>query len=179
MVEDNKNPFCRDGGCYNCEVEVVEAVELVRSTAPHRTTPHPSRHPLVRTWYVVCPNSTSGGAMSSRAVIIAGCCSSPRGTWPTARSGPYFTGLGNMSLPLPPCAQSILALVENYMESRKDACWGREECIAPKKKAEARGLQLSSCIPMVSNCCSKSQETCLLAPFETPEGKIVDQKGRE
>lgn len=29
MVEDNKNPFCRDGGCYNCEVEVVEATELV------------------------------------------------------------------------------------------------------------------------------------------------------
>lgn len=28
MVEDNKNPFCRDGGCYNCEVEVVEATEL-------------------------------------------------------------------------------------------------------------------------------------------------------
>eukprot|EP00904_Undaria_pinnatifida_P013888 jgi/Undpi1/962/HiC_scaffold_10.g04426.m1 len=28
MVEDNKNPFCRDGGCYNCEVEVVEAMEL-------------------------------------------------------------------------------------------------------------------------------------------------------
>lgn len=31
MIEDNKNPFCRDGGCYNCEVEVVEADELVRT----------------------------------------------------------------------------------------------------------------------------------------------------
>lgn len=30
MPEDSINPFCRDGGCYNCEVEVVEADELVR-----------------------------------------------------------------------------------------------------------------------------------------------------
>lgn len=29
MIEDTKNPFCRDGGCYNCEVEIVEASELV------------------------------------------------------------------------------------------------------------------------------------------------------
>ncbi|CAM9587289.1 unnamed protein product [Ectocarpus fasciculatus] len=28
MPEDSKAPFCRDGGCYNCEVEVVEAAEL-------------------------------------------------------------------------------------------------------------------------------------------------------
>ncbi|CAN0060070.1 unnamed protein product [Pylaiella littoralis] len=28
MPEDSRNPFCRDGGCYNCEVEVVEADEL-------------------------------------------------------------------------------------------------------------------------------------------------------
>lgn len=28
MPEDSKNPFCRDGGCYNCEVEIEEAAEL-------------------------------------------------------------------------------------------------------------------------------------------------------
>ena len=31
MPEDSKNPFCRDGGCYNCEVEIEEAAELVRT----------------------------------------------------------------------------------------------------------------------------------------------------
>ena len=49
MVEDNKNPFCRDGGCYNCEVEVVEAVELVRSTPPHPTPPVTRRY-VPGTW---------------------------------------------------------------------------------------------------------------------------------
>lgn len=40
MPEDSKNPFCRDGGCYNCEVEIEEAAKLVRSIAA-----------LVRCWY--------------------------------------------------------------------------------------------------------------------------------
>ncbi|CAM9407018.1 unnamed protein product [Discosporangium mesarthrocarpum] len=28
MIEDSQNPFCRDGGCYNCEVEVADAEHL-------------------------------------------------------------------------------------------------------------------------------------------------------
>jgi len=34
MPEDSRTPFCRDGGCYNCEVEIEEASELVRSAQP-------------------------------------------------------------------------------------------------------------------------------------------------
>ncbi|CAM9289449.1 unnamed protein product [Scytosiphon promiscuus] len=28
MPEDSRNPFCGNGGCYNCEVEMIEAAEL-------------------------------------------------------------------------------------------------------------------------------------------------------
>lgn len=34
MIQDKRNPFCREGGCYNCEVEIVEAADLVSEIPP-------------------------------------------------------------------------------------------------------------------------------------------------